>query len=87
MSKNPILGVHVNLSFNENIYRLKSGRSPFLPLLIPNLTYKVDVDIDNIDQSGAADIIKVIVFNKESTVPLITANISMPLSETNIEQS
>jgi hypothetical protein len=79
------MGVHVNLGFNENIYKLKTGNTPYLPLLIPNLTYKVDVDIDNIDPSGAADIIKVFVFNKESTVPLITANISMPLSEINME--
>ena len=78
------MGVHVNLGFNDAIYKIK-GTSPFLPLLVPNLTYKVDVEIMNIDPSGAADVVKVFVFNKESTVPLITANISMPLSEVNME--
>jgi len=70
----------VNLVFNELIYKLKSPRNPFVPLLVPNLTYKIDVDVENIDPNGAADIIKVFVFNQESTVPLITANLSMPLS-------
>ena len=52
---------------------------------MPNLNYKVDVDIQNIDSNGAADMIKVFVFNNESTLPLITANISMPLSEVNFD--
>ena len=75
----------MNLSFNEQIYKLKTGKTPYLPLLVPNLNYKLDVDIENIDPTGAADLIKVFVFNKETTVPLITANISMPLSEINME--
>ncbi|TNV81162.1 hypothetical protein FGO68_gene3820 [Halteria grandinella] len=85
LSKTPIMGVHVNLSFNDQIYKLK-GKSPFMPMLVPNLNYKIDIDIENIDPSGASDVVKVLVFNKESTVPLITANISMPLSELNMEQ-
>ncbi len=78
------MGVYINLSFNDTIYRLK-GKSPFLPLLVPNLNYKIDVEIENIDPAGAADIIKVLVFNKETTIPLITANIIMPLSEVNLD--
>ena len=79
------MGVFINLAFNESIFKLKTGKSPFLPLLVPNLNYKIDVDVDNIDPAGASDVIKVFVFNKESTVPLITANISMPLSEINMD--
>ena len=79
------MGVHVNLGFNDAIYKLK-GSSPYFPILVPTLNYKVDLDIINIDPSGAADVVKVFVFNKDSTVPLITANISMPLSEVNMEQ-
>lgn len=85
MSKKPLLKVHINLVFNENLYRLKLGKQPFVPLLVPNLAYKVDVDIENIDPNGASDLIKVFVFNHESTVPLITANLSMPLSEVNLD--
>ena len=84
ISKTPILGVHINLSFNELIYKLRGG-SPFLPLLLPSLNYKLEVALDNVDPSGAADLVKVFVFTKESSVPLITANISMPLSEVNMD--
>ena len=74
----------MTLAFNDVIYKLRT-KSPLLPLLVPNLTYKVDVDIENIDPNGSSDLIKVFVFNKESTIPLITANISMPLSEVNLD--
>mmetsp|Transcript_71 Transcript_71/g.84 ORF Transcript_71/g.84 Transcript_71/m.84 type:complete len:81 (-) Transcript_71:20-262(-) len=78
------MNTHVALNFNENIYKLKN-KNPFVPLMLPNLQYKVDVEIINIDPNGAADLIRVIVFNEESTLPLITANLSMPLSEQNLE--
>ena len=73
------------LTFNEGIYRLKSPKNPFVPVLVPNLNYKVDVDVENIDPNGSADLIKVFVFNSESTIPLITANLSMPISEVNLD--
>ena len=75
----------MTLVFKDLVYKLKSPRHPFVPILVPNLTYKLDVDVENIDPNGAADIIKVFVFNQESTVPLITANLSMPLSEVNFD--
>ena len=74
------MNTQISLTFNQNIYKLRN-RNPLLPVMIPNLTYKVDVEVENIDPTGAADLIKVFVFNKESTIPLITANLSMPISE------
>jgi hypothetical protein len=60
-----------------------------IPLMLPNLTYKVDLTIENIDVTGANDVIKVFVIdasgNQQATVPMITANIQMPVSEINIE--
>jgi hypothetical protein len=60
-----------------------------IPLMLPNLTYKVDLTIENIDVTGANDVIKVFVIdasgNQQATVPLITANIQMPVSEINME--
>ena len=43
--------------------------------MLPNLTYKVDIEVENIDPTGANDMIKVFVIDTQSTVPLITANI------------
>ena len=73
------------MNFNDTVYKLRAKRNPFVPLLVPNLNYKIDVDVENIDPNGAADLIKVFVFNNESTIPLITANLSMPLSEVNLD--
>ena len=62
------------LNFNETIYRLRT-KNPHLPMMIPQLEYKVDVQIECIDPMGASDVVRVFVFNNESSLPLITANI------------
>ncbi len=64
----------ITLSHNLNIYKLRD-RNPIIPLMLPNLTYKVDIEVENIDPTGANDTIKVFVIDTQSTVPLITANI------------
>lgn len=52
-----------------------------LPLLLPQMTYKVDIEIECLDPTGASDTIRVFVIDPEATVPLISANITMPVSE------
>lgn len=56
-------------------------RNPILPLMLPNLIYKIDLEVECLDITGANDTIKVYVIDRESTVPLISANIQMPVSE------
>ena len=56
-----------------------------LPLMVPMLTYKLDLLVESVDATGANDVIKVIVMNPTSTIPLITANLQMPVSEVNFE--
>ena len=80
LGKTCLVDTFVVLNFNENIYRLRN-RNPKIPMLIPQLLYKIDVEIECIDPTGASDIVKVFVFNKESSIPLITANIQMPMCE------
>lgn len=41
--------------------------------------------VKNISVNGSAGVIKALVFNKESSVPMITANLNMPISEIEIE--
>ena len=43
--------------------------------MVPNLIYKVNVEVECIDPTGANDIIKVFVVDPKSTIPLITAQI------------
>ena len=81
-SADAIQNVRVVLNFSENVYKMKS-KNPVLPLMVPNVVYNKDVLVENIDPAGSADLIRVFVFNEESTLPLITANLSMPMSEQN----
>jgi len=85
MSKKPIVDTHVCLNFRDNIYRQR-GKSPRLPLMLPNLIYKVNVEVECIDATGANDIIKVFIIDTKSTIPLITASLQMPLSELDMDQ-
>lgn len=80
IGKQCLMQTRVVLNFNEAVYRLRT-RNPTLPVMIPQLQYRVDIEIECIDPMGAADIVKVFVFNEESTLPLITANIQMPACE------
>ena len=74
------MDTNIVLNFNELIYKLRN-RNPKVPIMVPNLQYHIDVEIECIDPMGASDVVKVFVFNKESTLPLITANIQMPMCE------
>jgi hypothetical protein len=46
-----------------------------LPLMLPGLIYKVDIEVECLDQTGANDLLRVFVIDREATVPLISANI------------
>lgn len=80
IGKSCLVQTRVVLNLNETVYKLRT-RNPVLPIMIPHIQYKVDIEIECIDPMGAADIVKVFVFNEESTLPLITANIQMPPCE------
>ena len=45
------------------------------------MIYKVDLEVECLDATGANDTIRVFVIDDKSTVPLISANIQMPVSE------
>lgn len=85
LSKKCMIDTYVVLNYNENVYKLKN-RNPKVPMMIPQLIYKVDVEIECVDPTGANDMVKVFVFNKESTIPLITANIQMPVCEQDFDE-
>ena len=86
LAKKPIFNILVSLNYNLNIYKLRD-RNPLLPVMLPNLTYKVDVEVECVDATGANDLIKVFVIDhhNRATVPLITANIQMPVSDLAVE--
>jgi len=52
-----------------------------LPLLLPSVTYRCDCDVESIDEAGASDMVRVYVCTPTSKVPVISAVVTMPLSE------
>lgn len=74
--KLPIMNTRISLNYKENIYRQRGNqRCPLLPLMLPNMTYKINVEIECVDPTGANDLVRVVVMGPDSTLPLISANI------------
>lgn len=80
-----MVDTNIVLNFNENVYKLRNGNKK-VAMMIPQLVYNIDVEIECIDPTGANDMVKIFVFNKESSIPLITANIQMPVCEQEFDE-
>lgn len=85
LSKKTMVGTRVMLSYDTEIYKIISSGYHKQLTLLPSITYKQEIMVENIDENGAADLIRVFVYSDQSSVPLITANLNMPLSEVDLE--
>eukprot|EP01027_Heterolobosea_sp_BB2_P010349 GEZU01015192.1.p1 GENE.GEZU01015192.1~~GEZU01015192.1.p1 ORF type:complete len:217 (+),score=39.72 GEZU01015192.1:36-686(+) len=72
--------VPIIFSYNQEIYNIKSATIT-VPVLVPSLQYKVEVPVECVDDSVGADAIKVFVCNPNSSIPIITAIVNMPLPD------
>ena len=52
-----------------------------IPLLVPGLLHTTNVDLECVEPTGAADVIRVYVCSSKSMVPTISAVVNMPMSE------
>lgn len=68
------------LLFDERQYSI-SRRSLVLPLLVPTVSVAVDVDVYCLDPDGGSGTISVLLANRKSSLPILQAQIKMPLSE------
>mmetsp|Transcript_7059 Transcript_7059/g.25118 ORF Transcript_7059/g.25118 Transcript_7059/m.25118 type:complete len:582 (-) Transcript_7059:34-1779(-) len=75
-----LINVPMTFNYNHDLYRV-STPVIVVPLMIPALLYRYEVDVTCIDEAGGADVIKVFVCNGKSTVPAISAYVNMPMSE------
>ena len=72
-------------------YRLEGDHSYYLvgvggaqihvPVLLPGLLYQFEAEVQCIDHNGAADSIHVFICSANSSVPVLSAVVKMPLSE------
>jgi hypothetical protein len=69
-----MVDIFIVLNMSDKIYKIRN-RQPKVPMLVPQLIYKIDVEVECVDPMGSNDMIRVFVFNKESNMPLITANV------------
>ena len=72
------------LTYNELLFKQLSP-NPSISVLLPNVIYKFDLLIKNVSMNGSAGVVKCLVFNPESCVPMITANLNMPISEIELD--
>ena len=70
----------VTFAYNAMLYRLKSSLV-HVPLLVPGLLYRLDAELDCIDEAGGADAIRVFVCSTKSVLPVLSAVVNMPVSE------
>ena len=80
IGKQTLSNVLVDIMYDTKVYKI-STRSSCFPVLLPGLKYKADIPIEYIGDTGGSDNIRVILANKTSSIPLITAVIAMPASE------
>ena len=70
----------VSLVYNPSFYRINTALVT-IPLLVPGLLYTCCIEVESIEETGAADRIKILVNTGRSAVPSISAIVEMPMSE------
>ena len=66
-------------SSNVSCYRI--------PLLVPGVMLRLDAELECIDENGGADAIRVFVCNAQSSLPVLSAIVNMPVSEMLLQQN
>ncbi|KAG7396657.1 Bardet-Biedl syndrome 1 protein [Phytophthora boehmeriae] len=75
-----VTDISVALHYDHELYRVPKSLL-LIPLVIPNVQYIYAVDVESVSEVGAADNVSIFVCGKDSCVPLVSAVLSMPLSE------
>ncbi|XP_013391721.1 Bardet-Biedl syndrome 1 protein homolog [Lingula anatina] len=71
----------ITFQFDDRLYNIHKTYIP-VPMLVPGLSYAFETFVDCLSDKGISDTIKVFVLRQGRSVPIITAMISMPVSET-----
>jgi len=67
-------------NYNAMLYRLKQSLFK-IPLLVPGVNLRLDAELECIDENGGCDAIRVFVCNAQSSMPVLSAIVNMPVSE------
>lgn len=77
----PSTSLHVCFDYDDKLYHFRKTYIP-VPMLVPGLNYAFETYIECLNDKGVSDTVKVYVLKENKSTPLITAVISMPVSET-----
>ena len=55
---------------------------PQVPMLVPGVAHVVETLVNSVSELGVADTVRVLVVKGNSTRPVLTALISMPVADT-----
>ncbi|XP_071492569.1 BBSome complex member BBS1-like [Diadema antillarum] len=77
----PSIKLLISFLYDEKLYSLQKTMIP-VPMLVPGLNYSFETLVECLSDKGIADVIKVFVLKEGRSIPVITAVINMPVSET-----
>lgn len=72
--------VPLMVTINPALYRVPKPCS-YLPILVPQQVYIVDVNVTCINENGGTDCVRIFLCSQQSNVPIISAIVNMPISE------
>eukprot|EP00403_Amphidinium_massartii_P031176 CAMPEP_0178386438 /NCGR_PEP_ID=MMETSP0689_2-20121128/8560_1 /TAXON_ID=160604 /ORGANISM="Amphidinium massartii, Strain CS-259" /LENGTH=599 /DNA_ID=CAMNT_0020006775 /DNA_START=42 /DNA_END=1838 /DNA_ORIENTATION=- len=75
-----VYDVPLLVTTNPNLYRVPKPCS-YLPILVPQQLYIVEVPITCVNENGGTDCVRVFLCSHQSSVPIISAIVNMPISE------
>ncbi|XP_072031464.1 BBSome complex member BBS1-like isoform X2 [Amphiura filiformis] len=77
----PSMNLLISFLYDEKLYSLQKTMIQ-VPMLVPGLNYSYETLVECLSDKGISDVIKVFVLKEGRSVPIITAVINMPVSET-----
>eukprot|EP00640_Fibrocapsa_japonica_P000784 CAMPEP_0113937780 /NCGR_PEP_ID=MMETSP1339-20121228/4326_1 /TAXON_ID=94617 /ORGANISM="Fibrocapsa japonica" /LENGTH=585 /DNA_ID=CAMNT_0000940679 /DNA_START=147 /DNA_END=1904 /DNA_ORIENTATION=- /assembly_acc=CAM_ASM_000762 len=75
-----LMKIPLTFVFNRSLYLMRQSQM-VLPVLLPGLMCHYEAEIESIDENGTPDVVKILVLNPSSTVPLVSGIVNMPRSE------
>ncbi|GAX73330.1 hypothetical protein CEUSTIGMA_g784.t1 [Chlamydomonas eustigma] len=72
--------VPVLLLYNEGLYNV-ARRQFTVPVLVPTISYSMEIGVDCLNPDLGSDTISVLLMSKHSSLPILQAQLKMPLSE------
>lgn len=77
----PSMNLFISFQYDDSLYAFHKTLM-HVPMLVPGLSYAFETFIECLSDKGIADIIKVFVLKRNTSAPILTAFINMPVSET-----